>query len=1150
MAVELLVMNIQHSAHLLFGARCVPLGGGPRGDLVPPARSLPAALSRHVSSLLDRLPCNAGYAGHVLYAIRTFAFADPWVRIVLFDDCNLVLSAVQLIVLAVALTFRHTYERRRSALLVVTLVAPVLASLAAAARAPGGLLAIGGAGFLGPTARQRMLLAAFTCWKSIVVLRLPSRVQLLAGPITWLLVLAACNAVGRRLREPADDGRAPAAAAAAAAVPMVVLPAEALLHFAVIALVPYAAAVLWERVSLRPQYRQHCLRLQRGDGHCGGGPAAAANVVAPGDHPCGPDAPSAGCGSPRKGPGVTECARRPYQQPARWLPAVGPLSPHSPAPRRLYSSCLSTMAVSVKVQLPPGCSYELEARRVHDAAVAAVRASARIPGFGPTAAASIASEGYDSAATPLAAPHQHAAVSGALTSEVQLGEGAAHLQLVSAACVRGCVQLLLVLRSRAAAAAAAAVTQSPRSLWASHRRGIHTQMRIPPASPQPAPSGGATSASAGGGSAGGGVGDGVLGSLEESLRLLIATAVGTAAGPMEPPMAAPASEPFAMLRAALWPPALPLARRAAAAEASAAAAGSAPAAAVVALLLLPLRLVPASLTAVRCVLVGAKASGGSGSDRVREAVLMDEELQLTVLMGPAAEAEPAEAQAQTAAAAAVEPEAALAVVRVAITPPMQQDAAMGSLLTLHVLLPQQPPGSDSGSDSGSGSSRVHERSGSAPSPDPHPRAPLTPAPNAPGAAPPLAVLPLLLLPAEAATELRHLHEELIGADAAGMLNGMLEAAAAAAAEPSANEERAAAGFGAAVTAAAVVGHGDGRQREVLSEAVTDIADSGLQDLAFDFGSLVDGASPPLMPPPRCDGSNALGGLGDGAAAIAAAPAEASHMQPLRRLAATNTNADDDVEGRAGPYGELLRLLARRRMTACLREALRTLGLPAAPPAEAAAGAAAQAPAGREAEAGPEADAQQRLEAIVLGLFARYEPPPPSRPSEAGDEKRALECGARVGRGSSAASGEGCAGGGGEGGGSGGRVGQQTAEQTAELLSPPLPPSAPPPSPLLSHAHTPWLPACCLWACLRGFEPPCLEASYQAFKAAQCAGLDLTGLLLVSGIRAATIARTYREAAERRPLGARWRLQLASQLAFLAPMLSALLLRLVMPSSSR
>ncbi|KXZ53088.1 hypothetical protein GPECTOR_8g8 [Gonium pectorale] len=641
-----------------------------------------------------------------------------------------------------------------------------------------------------------------------------------------------------------------------------------------------------------------------------------------------------------------------------------------------------------------------------------------------TAAATTAGAA-EAAATPLAAPRQHAAVSGALTSDVQLGEGDSHLQLVSAACVRGCVQLLLVLRSgAAAAAAAAAVAQAPHSVWASHRRGIYAQMHIPLASPQPVSEGAGGESSSGDSSL-------VSGSLEQSLQMLLAAAVGAAAaGPTAPPMSAPVPAPFAMPRAVLWPAALPLVRRGArAATAEAAAAGpSAPAAkVVVALVLLPQRhALLRPLAAVRCVLVGAEAGdrGSYGAGGKRETVLMDEELRVTALTGPAAE--PAETQAP-ATAAAVEPEAALAVVGVVITPAVQQAAAAartgagagaggGTLLTLHLLPPRvtlappppQPPESGSGSSS---------------SPAERPAPSVVTTAEAPGAAP-LAVLPLLLLPAEAATELRQLHEEIVGPDAAAVLNGMLAATAApvaTAAEPPHEEHVAAVSGGAAAAAVSR----DGRQREVLSDAVTAIADSGLQDLAFDFGSLVEDASPLMPPPPRGGDSEVLG---DGAAAGAAdIRADAGHK------------AEAEAEAMAGPYGG-------------------------------------------------EGD---------------------------GDE----------------------------GAGSGS---DRAPDRTAELQ----PPSPPPPSPPPSHARMPWPPACCLWASLRGFEPPSLEASYQAFKAAQCAGLDLTGLLLVSGVRAAATVRTHREAADGRPMGAPWRLQMASQLAFLAPMLSALLLRLVMHQYKR
>ncbi|KXZ53099.1 hypothetical protein GPECTOR_8g9 [Gonium pectorale] len=166
-------MNTRHVAHLVFGAYCVPMAGGPRADLLPPAQpALPGALARRADALLDCFPCGGGYAARVLYTLRTCAFADPWVRLLLCDYSNCAHAAVHMLALAAALTSRTAYERFRSAVLITTAVSPALAALAAAARAPSGLLALGGATYAGPSARFRLGTVAYYGWKSLIALRL------------------------------------------------------------------------------------------------------------------------------------------------------------------------------------------------------------------------------------------------------------------------------------------------------------------------------------------------------------------------------------------------------------------------------------------------------------------------------------------------------------------------------------------------------------------------------------------------------------------------------------------------------------------------------------------------------------------------------------------------------------------------------------------------------------------------------------------------------------------------------------------------------------------------------------------------------------------------------------------------------------------
>ncbi|KXZ46789.1 hypothetical protein GPECTOR_40g523 [Gonium pectorale] len=206
--------------------------------------------ARRVDSVLARFPCEAGPIRQLLYCLRTLAFLDPWVRTRLSDYGNAAHLVPQLLTLVFALAVPRVYVRLRHALIALTSVAPLCGSIAAAVAAPSPLLPLGAVHFL--MRSRRWVGCAYFGWKSVIILRLPSSLQLLVGPTMWLLALIAVRILDAR--EPPPSG---VAVTAAPPPPQHVGPLQAAQMFLLIAVLPYLAALFWERVSLAPQYRAY-----------------------------------------------------------------------------------------------------------------------------------------------------------------------------------------------------------------------------------------------------------------------------------------------------------------------------------------------------------------------------------------------------------------------------------------------------------------------------------------------------------------------------------------------------------------------------------------------------------------------------------------------------------------------------------------------------------------------------------------------------------------------------------------------------------------------------------------------------------------------------------------------------------------------------
>ncbi|PNH05277.1 hypothetical protein TSOC_008454, partial [Tetrabaena socialis] len=243
--LEMLTMSATHTAQLMFRRVCVPVGGGPHAAL----QELPLHPARHrADALLAAFPCGAGYAGRLLYVLRTAAAIDPRValRFADFGDLGRVLG--QLATLTVLLACPRLYERTRHGLFFAQNAAVLLGACASAAWTPAALLPLGGAALL--SAGRRRMGAVYFGWKAVLVHRL------LFGPALWLLAVLSMGPLDRRLLPPG------------ASQPQHLQAPHVALLFVVMAVLPYLACRYFESTSRPPQYREHL--QNRGDASNGG----------------------------------------------------------------------------------------------------------------------------------------------------------------------------------------------------------------------------------------------------------------------------------------------------------------------------------------------------------------------------------------------------------------------------------------------------------------------------------------------------------------------------------------------------------------------------------------------------------------------------------------------------------------------------------------------------------------------------------------------------------------------------------------------------------------------------------------------------------------------------------------------------------------
>ncbi|KAG2501298.1 hypothetical protein HYH03_001098 [Edaphochlamys debaryana] len=257
--LDLVLLNALLLRRLAEGRMCTPSGGGPASALQDlPLR--PAASA--ADAALAAFPCGGGR--WAVAAALGRLLLRPWARLAVYDIGNVLSLAVHAVRLCVVLAAPRAYfaSGLRDGLSVASTLAQLGGSLAAALLAPAAALGVGSTACLGGATGHRA--ALFYAARGLTVQQLPSRVQALLAPVAWLLFLLNALALNRRLLPPGDPLRSPLA-----------LAALALRLLLCVAVLPYIGCALWERYWKRLAAGGGGGR-QRGGGGAGAEQAAAA----------------------------------------------------------------------------------------------------------------------------------------------------------------------------------------------------------------------------------------------------------------------------------------------------------------------------------------------------------------------------------------------------------------------------------------------------------------------------------------------------------------------------------------------------------------------------------------------------------------------------------------------------------------------------------------------------------------------------------------------------------------------------------------------------------------------------------------------------------------------------------------------------------
>eukprot|EP00198_Chlamydomonas_reinhardtii_P000676 XP_001690011.1 predicted protein [Chlamydomonas reinhardtii] len=481
-----------------------------------------------------------------------------------------------------------------------------------------------------------------------------------------------------------------------------------------------------------------------------------------------------------------------------------------------------TALVSIKVPVghrgsdPGSGSNAADAGRSHSEAPYFEEASARV--LQRTGAAL---EAYNRAAVELWPPAEPAARSSSSASNRSSGSSdgpgagggaawsrppaAVPLRCLSAVCVDGCVQLLMVVHFMAAGVAGEeaggqegegqAVQAEP------YPPVVHVDLQLPvPPLGQAltAPAAGIATVSEQAAAQATEPGGGVQTAVEAAARAAVQHWLAHAGA--EAPAAGAAADALPLMASAMgasafcWPPALPLLPRLAPADgAGAGQAGEGDEAVAVVVLQLPATASARGLRTVRCVLAGPAAVPAPGGDEgagKAAVVHLDAEVPLYILQ------QPSHGRAGSA------PDQAY--IRMPVPSCARQ--TVPGLRMLHLLPPRAghiaaEPATPGTSASSTAPSSQSDSDGGRDS------------------TAPLAVVPLLVVGSEAAAELQQLHGQVLGDEAVARLHQLTTAAV----------------VGAAVEAEAVSSHSAG---EGLSGAAAALQHSGLTSLVLDFGALL------------------------------------------------------------------------------------------------------------------------------------------------------------------------------------------------------------------------------------------------------------------------------------------------------------------------
>ncbi|PNW88374.1 hypothetical protein CHLRE_01g026700v5 [Chlamydomonas reinhardtii] len=193
---EVLIINWLHAARLGEALHCGE-GGAAAGSSSGTSSSGSSSSSSSGSS---PFPCGGGLWSKLLWSLSSGAVLDPVLRLQMWDYSNFLYIWTQLAVVLIALLAPALYERCRHALMAGAGVAMLLGVHWSLWAAPPGPFPLNSCIML--SAQRRRIGCVYMGWKSATVFRVPASTQLVTGPLLWLLMAAALPMTDRRMPPP------------------------------------------------------------------------------------------------------------------------------------------------------------------------------------------------------------------------------------------------------------------------------------------------------------------------------------------------------------------------------------------------------------------------------------------------------------------------------------------------------------------------------------------------------------------------------------------------------------------------------------------------------------------------------------------------------------------------------------------------------------------------------------------------------------------------------------------------------------------------------------------------------------------------------------------------------------------------------------